>query len=355
MHDKLLSSISIKSLTLYKAPFVFAVATVLLILFFLEKKIESLWLQDLKIENVYVGDSSYAAYRALTANKIGLKTVVMIGGSVTREASLLDAQMERLFYSTYNQPIQFLNLGSSDQTLAEGAAIVKTLELAPGSIVFIQLSFKRLDYSPEKYRAEYFRPNMAMLDYSIMNNVLNYSDVFMRSITPQIILNRNSFHNMEKEKHCNHKDLISMSSPCYTARKIIRHGYEESNRLDENAKKVYLDEIKNIVFPNYLKNGEFSATVLQELLLYIKQIGAIPVLIEYPVSDIEKPLNIKVRKDTDYIKQVSALSNDIAYLDWSFDSDFVEQDFYDTQHMLMSGKQKLSEKLLQNVKNNYFK
>ncbi|MES2675610.1 MAG: hypothetical protein V4660_15315 [Pseudomonadota bacterium] len=335
-------------------PFVFAILTITLFLYGIEARIESLWLQKLKIENIFVGDASYAAFYAHRDENINLKSVVMIGGSVTREASLRDDEMEQLFYTKSGQHFQFLNLGSSDQSLLESAAILKTLNLAPGSIVFIQISFKKLTYSRENLREEYFRPRMAMLDYSMLNSFLSYSDIFMRLITPKIILNRNPFHNMEKEKKCGHVDLLFDSSACYYANEVIRHKYEKVETLSLDSKKKLANNMENTMLPAYLKNNQFSSQVLREIVTQLKAINVTPILIEYPVSEVERPLDLHVRSETDYLQKIAVLFSDVIYLDWALDPDFKVEDFVDLQHMLISGKQKLSNKLLNYIESNFF-
>lgn len=108
-------------------------------------------------------------------------------------------------------------------------------------------------------------------------------------------------------------------------------------------KDEYVNNIKNLTFKEYRKNREFSEKILSNTIRMILGSGATPVLIEYPIDEREKELYSLAKNDPEYKEIFERLSKNAEHFDLVSNQIFVSNDFYDSQHMLKSGKQKSTE------------
>ncbi|MFO1389034.1 hypothetical protein [Cellvibrio sp.] len=323
-------------------PLLLAMASLLLLVFMLGRHMNGIWMNT-NVSNVFVDDTTYVMHEALIHSNDSNPVVVFIGGSVTREATIIDGDFSAFYMERFGVNQKFLNLGSSNQTLAESAALISSLKLKPGSIVFIQFSYKKLGYGEAEYNKELFRPNMPLLDYSAVRQELSYYDKVLHIFTPKILLGRNFWHYFEAKRGCSHLQLVSMESTCYESRDVVRSYYKEENRMTSVKKDEYVNNIKNLTFKEYRKNREFSEKILSNTIRMILGSGATPVLIEYPIDEREKELYSLAKNDPEYKEIFERLSKNAEHFDLVSNQIFVSNDFYDSQHMLKSGKQKSTE------------
>ena len=327
---------------LYLGPILLALVTVLIGLHLIHYLLIQIWTSTENTEKVFVDDQTYVTHLALRNQSSEKKTVIFVGGSVTREGSLLDSAMQNMFKDKTQKDINFLNLGSSSQSLLESLQLLKTIKINPGSIVYIQFSFKKLDYSYADYKKEVAHPRLPLLESSGAYDYANYYGKIIYSLTPKLILARDFTNYFAKNKNCQVIEMLTIGSACYLNNAVIRNYYKEENRLTIEKKDAYVRDIEETVYPEFISSCAFGCEILSDTIDYITSRGGIPVLIEYPISSREKSLYTTAKKHPLYKECYSKLSNKSLTLDLAFDERFFEEDFFDSQHMLVSGKMKTS-------------
>lgn len=324
------------------SPILLALGTVLLALHIIHSLLTQIWASNERVEQVFVDDQTYVLHQALRHQFSERKAVVFVGGSVTREGSLLDSTMQKIFQDKTERDVNFLNLGSSNQSLLESLQLLKTIKINPSSIVYIQFSFKKLDYSYTDYKKDIAHPRLPLLKSSGSYDYANYYDKIIYFLTPKLILARDFTNYFAKNKNCQLIEILISSSACYSNNAVIRNYYKEENRLTIEKKDAYVKDIEETIYPKFISSCAFGCEIISDTIDYITSQGGIPVLIEYPISSREKSIYTMAKNHPLYKKCYSKLSKKSLTLDLAFDEGFVEDDFFDSQHLLESGKKKSS-------------
>lgn len=335
---------------MFITPSILAIITILVILQIAQSFLVNLWGNLDNSNHVFTNDQTYVMHQALMHNDLEKKSVIFVGGSVTREGTLLDKDMEDLHrINGANDEIKFLNLGSSDQSLIESLRLLKTIKINPGSIVYIQFSFKKLNYSYSQHKNDITAQRLPLLNSNGIYKYVPYYDAIIYSLTPNIIHGKTFWNLFIQNKDCSIAGLFDEKSKCYKENPVNRSIYHEANRFTVEQKKAYVKDIENSVYPEFIRNCGFSINFISEIIDYVKSQKAIPVLIEYPISNTEKELYMIARNNSMYKTNYKFLANKALILDLTFHHNFQEEDFFDSQHLLPSGRLKSSTLIINHV------
>lgn len=336
--------------SLFVTPIVLAIITIFIVASLAHRTLINIWGSLEKSESVYTNDHTYVMHQALKNRGLKQKLVVFIGGSVTREGTLLDRDMQDLYFAKKTDDnIKFLNLGSSDQSLLESLRLLKTINIPPGSIVYIQFSFKKLNYGPIQYKKDIAEPRLPLLSSQDIYNKASYYDHVIYHLTPDLILGKAFWNLFIQNKNCKIRQLFVKNSSCYKDNPVTRSIYKEENRMTLEKKYEYVQNIKNVVYPEFIRSCNFSADLISETVDYVKSQRAIPVLIEYPISTTEYQLYKTAESEVTYQERYKEIASKALVLNLAFEKGFLEEDFFDSQHLLPSGKAKVSSLVMKHI------
>jgi hypothetical protein len=313
-------------------------------------KLEKIFTVDANLPQIFSGGHAYASYHAHHINdtekiKKTVPKVVMIGGSVTREAVILDENFADKFNTLHGAPINFKNLGSSSQTLFEGISLLETMSLSKGSVVIFQMSFKRMQYSYIDLKSHFSKPKILFLDNTWLHKQLKLHDQLITKLTPKVLRYKLPLVKFYTGKKCKLYELLDRSSNCYSNTEITRHGYK-TTRMTQKRKEIYVDDMFRVIRPKYLLNHNYSFNILENYLKRLKDKEINVILLEYPVDSTEFDVNNKIRANSDYINKVQKLAMFAEYYDLLQLSTLTNDDLRDSQHMLTTGKDKVTIKLM---------
>jgi len=304
-----------------------------------------LTLKSLSLPQQYVDDSSYISHIATRFTPQNKLTIILLGGSVTREATLQDDVIEKLWQEKYSEDIDFINIGSSNQSLFESLALLTTMGIPKNSIIVQQFSYKKINTNLDALKSEYLTPRTTYLDYSLLEPMLSFSDIIQRKLTPDLLLFAGPIRNYLAKRGCGYISLVSHEgrSRCYKDKIIKRFHYSGIKPMSKLEKTKYLREMQREVIPNYKRNYKLSIETLSKISNLVHSNGGKLVLAIYPFDQLEKEIN-DIITSSDLYNKVYSESNRLGkILHYGNSSDFSHDDFYDTQHLTLSGKNKFSD------------
>ncbi|RLJ18939.1 hypothetical protein DJ031_09585 [bacterium endosymbiont of Escarpia laminata] len=331
-------------------PLVLASISFAFLLYMVGDYFRFLVLKQFTLQQHFVDGSTYVSHIATRYTPTEKLTIVMLGGSVTREGTLPDGKVEQMWHEAYGIEIDFINLGSSSQTIFESLALLATMDTPKKFIVVQQFSYKKLDSGPDLLRQEYLSPRMTYLDYSSLESYLSHSDHFLRTFMPDLLLYAGPIRQYLGERECSLIALLSMDGRirCFRNKKVKRRYYADKESMTFDKKKSYVLDMQRDIIPNYEKNAGFNIVVMKEMSRLVKERGGKLVFAIYPFDDAENELNKAITGTDRYRELAGELAGNI-FFDIQQAGSFSDKDFYDSQHMTSSGKTRFSRLLIEDI------
>jgi hypothetical protein len=324
-------------------PLVAALATVVLVSWWLDGWLDVLLKQRFEMENRFVDGSSFISHRLLKPAAAADFTVVMLGGSVTREAALPEAELRAEARRRFGMDVAFLNLASSDQSLGESLGIVDTLDLSGSALLVQQFSFKMLDFGPDDLEREYLAPRITGLNTAALSEGVSPATRMQRELMPPVLLYRGAIEHYLVERVCHPVMLLSEGGRqfCFRPIPVKRTYYTERDRLSPEAKADYANDIRYTHLPRFLENREFSMRMLGRIVRLARTRGMDAILVNHPIDPAEVTLSREA--DRAGFEAMAERAETLGrYVDLRFRPEFDTSDFRDSMHLLPSGKQKYS-------------
>jgi len=306
----------------------------------------------LELSRIFVDDSTYVSNRLVSVRNGGFAgpKVVVVGGSVARESTPPDGRMKQLIADAYGKDVNFLNLGSSNQSTLSSLVIVQSLGLGPGDVLLMQYSFKKLDTPAALIRHEY-------LDPPIVNSgpggfrrgtpaSIHFGDRLVNELLPDVLLHRSFISNFLELRSCHLVDLLMHEQRqfCFREMPVVRHHYEQP--LSPSEKIDYVSVIRYSVLPNFLQFHQINQQLILQAAANAADSGATVLFVNPPVDEPEYALQREVDAQGIFPRLVGELAEHGHYLDWRFDDSYESGMFRDSQHMLESGKEVFAMKLV---------
>jgi len=304
------------------------------------------------VTRVFVDDSTYVSNRLATlAHEASSRPkVVIVGGSVAREATPLDAEMRALISDRYGRDVDFFNLGSSNQSTLSSLVIVQSLAWRPGDVLVVQYSFKKLDTPAAVIRSEYLDPPVVdawtgMFRHEMPSGI-HFGDRLLHELLPDVLLHRSFINNFLELRGCGPINLVMQEQRAFCLRKmdVIRHYYKEA--MSPSEKRDYVAVIRHSVLPNFQQHHQANQNLILQAAEIAVNSGAKVLFINPPVDEQEYALQREVDRAGIFSNLVAALSAYGRYLDWRFDDSYRSDMFRDSQHMLQSGKRQFATQLI---------
>lgn len=328
-------------------PLTAAFATALLISWLLDGYLDTLLQQRFSIENRFVDGASFVSHRLLEPREGADFTVVMLGGSVTREAALPETELHAQAQQRFGMNVAFLNLASSSQTLGESLGILDTLALPGPALVVQQFSFKVLDFAPRDLEREYLAPRITGMRNAALSEGLSFETRLQHALMPTVLLYRGAIASYLSGRQCHPIMLLARAGRefCFRPIPVRRSYYAERDRLSAEAKADYVNDIRHTRLAAFRENRTFSMNTVERIVRLANARGMNVVLVNPPVDPAETSLEREADRAgfAQLARQAKALAR---YVDLRFRPEFSAEDFRDSQHLLDSGKEKYSAILL---------
>lgn len=263
---------------------------------------------------------------------------IIVGGSVAREST---------FQSSYDDITELghyrlLNLAFSSQSLSQSLAILDSLQLMPQDIVFLQFSEKRFAQSVGALEKELLEQRVMGLEYRYISNhpaLLHIlTDWFFTSSTLLRFYSTTS---------CGLRYFwVTDRSLCFLEQDFSRTYYSEPVQAPQQ-KAIGFNKSLSVMYSvsskDLLDVSEFVSGSLKRLQQKLDRIH----LLEFPVDSTEMRLTKRYKKtifDSSDLGRAIAEQNSSIFFHDNFKG-FNDSDFYDSQHMIKSGKLKFVKKL----------
>ena len=328
-------------------PLAAALTTVFVISWLLDGYLDALLHERFQMENRFVDDASFISHRLLEEREAADLTVVMLGGSVTREATLPEDELRAEARRRFGMNIAFLNLAGSNQSLGESLGIIDTLDLSPPTLLVQQFSFKMLDFAAEDLEREYLAPRITGLESAALSDGVDRTIRVQRALMPPVLLYRGAIAHYLTERRCHPVRLLVQvgREHCFRPIAVRRHYYTEGDRLSPQDKADYANDIRYTLLPRFRENREFSMTIVEQIVRLGRTRGMDAMLVNHPVDPAEASLSREADSAgfDELIERGEALAR---YVDLRFRSEFEADDFRDSMHLLRSGQEKYSAILL---------
>ena len=243
----------------------------------------------------------------------------------------------------------------------------------PGSVILFNLTPSRFRTSPGYLRNQAISHRLSFLNYE---NVAEFFEERGKPITWRPALKRNSYwlraniyQAQLRERYgksllgelFKKADLNSCGLGWGCLLKLANIYYQDDDSKEykpyrySNAKPNPKIKAKRVsqVFENYMpkikKYIEFNTEFLSHISKYAKSKGYTLVYVDLPRDETAFPIQDEIKAS--YQTVISSFARDGAlYWDWSREASLDENDFHDHQHVIESGREKLSKKFLEALK-----
>lgn len=328
-----------------------ALVTLLVTLHLLARGLEHLTEDRLSLEQRFVDGTSYVSHRVANERFDADLNLVLLGASVTRESVLPDAELERRLAAVHGGSVRVRNLGCTNQTLQESYAILASLDAPPGTVVLMQSSFRKLNKDAAWYRDELLAPRFTNVEFESVLRFHGPVQAALYHATPDLLRVRTPISHYLEVRSCALATLWDpqASAHCLRPIRVVRHFYSRETQLSPGQKRSYVAEVEATRLPEAVAHHEEGYRWLGRLRDLAAERGFRYVLLDYPVAPLARPMERRVRAMIDYESSVEPLAG-TARWDLAFDPDFADRDYHDTYHLIGSGKDKLSEKLIDRMR-----
>lgn len=298
----------------------------------------------------FVDDASYVE-QVVRQFHPSARSVVFLGGSVTREGVTGDHDLEGLLRGAGAGELSVRNLGWSSFSPVEAIAVADTLDVPRGSLMVLQLSWQNLVESRADLDKLVRRPRLADLRWDAVLDFASPEVRFEVAVTPWLIRHSAIIANYLQQRSCDWYKLqhVSERARCLRPLHVQRNYYAVETRQSAREKAA-----SSAVAHSELRlaadlNHRFAETVYRRFIERVASRGFHAVLILFPRDAAES--EAMARNGLDILEQevMLRLSRGSEVIDLRSVGGLQREDFADPLHLLDSGRKKVSVELARQI------
>lgn len=302
-------------------------------------------------------DFAVITHKVNTLRGSDVPSIITLGGSSMRESLHAAQEMEVLLRNATGMTFRFENFASSGQDYSEDLYLIDNLpRLAPGSMVFMHLTPRRMEETAEDAEKALLRPryllkrNTALRNFletygissSPKYNTVRFFPIIIRYLKSRVGLSTAFKTNLSrlKDLNCGYEcasQVLSFSwfkNP-FEQRKYVSKRYIKSplsNRM-KSSLSILEDGIA-------VEGVAYLGNVIAASIRLIKDKGALPVILDLPRDPILLKKEISVAPQHRQIVEAIRKAGG-RYVDMRGMTEIGSEHFYDLVHPINTGREKV--------------
>lgn len=308
-----------------------------------------------------VDDCTRAQVNALAAGDSSIPTVLAVGGSGLREAIVPAPEFEELLLNAGHPAARFLNLSTSSQTFSESYALMNAVPLRAGAVILFHLTYARFRESRADTSALAAAPRMPFISQAPVLAAVGETERLIHEVSlfaTAAWLRGAAYHSVVKERYGNGSFLAMLreidGETCGFGFGCVAlvvggrtvepapmtyayAGKQPSERRKQSRARRAVMAHRGKIFENASFNAEFLALIAR----WCAERGHRLVLLDLPKSRVMRPIYAEVHEPLSAAID-AARSAGASYLDLDEKLQLEEADFHDHEHVLESGRVKVS-------------
>jgi len=270
---------------------------------------------------------------SLRKSKSHRKSVYFLGGSALREA--LD---EKVLNEKMGKTYDIHNLGSMQQSFGLSIAMLDQLPKGPGLVV-IGTNIKRFTFSPTRF-FEHLESNYYMIRSPSLVNFARENKI---QFEPDFFFFPGVMNYFKFYVWNNKETLLKWKWPHYTFDPFL---YHSKSPMKEKIQKEKSKKIKATYQAQFARFYDLNRKALTFLVELARKKGYEVALMDLPINPSIESIFNDITKI--YRERIRTLSDSLSvpYLDFVWEMNFENEEFYDPFHLLEPGREKFQKALL---------
>lgn len=280
------------------------------------------------------------------AAKRDVDVVLLTGGSTSREFTASDPHVSRALTQRCGRPIRFINAGTSAQNLLESWQIAAAIPEARRRLVVVGLNYLRLEESREQVARSAQR---RALPFEIPPPLRQSLAGFGAPPIAEALRPRGITWLLRQQKH------IDSRKPPASLQQLIATDEVDPFKgprnmyggpaLPRGHKQQFVSHMIMERWPMYRRNHAEAVGLWKEFTRDFSSATSRVMFLAMPETSVLAPLNAlagaMLERDMGELRGAGAL-----VVDWRTSHGLAEEDFYDQQHLLSSGRAKLTDRFV---------
>jgi hypothetical protein len=268
-------------------------------------------------------------------------TVIMVGGSSTREFPANDAHLSGLLTQRCGRPIHFVNAGTSAQTLAESWALAEAIPDDRRRLVVVGMNYSRFEEGAAQVAREMRAPLLPLHPPPALQRAVG--EVVHPATVEGPALSQTSWLVRRLGQVTWRENPETFAEFARSGEARPWNGPQNLYRapgLDRARKAAIVRRMMAERLPLLQARRGEALALWRAFLNRFDGRGAEVLFIALPESPSMAPMN--ARAGAGFADDLSSLQRDGARIaDWRTDHGLTEHDFYDQQHLLETGRRRV--------------